>query len=308
MKKPTIELLESIRRIIYRWVNTQTPLTADVAKGDTTLYVQTTSRWSEGDELAIIDFENQIFEAKLIIAEVVNETTLELTTPIQVNNGWTVAQNAVVRKTHGGKLMEGIYIGDPAVIPQYPAISIMGNSKSSNWEALQLTKENFKVQISTFVKSSSNEESYRQLLSLTDTIERGLKNNFYPLVGPFNSTEIIAPIIAGDTFIKVADTSVFDPTKTRHLLLDSLHRSEEAAVKCVTDETTLELYAPFMNDYTLDELPRAIAMTRFFYNSWPADINYGFVHRGSLLHASTIDYFAWEAEIQEAGGWIDPQM
>jgi len=306
MNRPTIELLESVRRIIARWVNTQTPLTADVAQGGTTLSVQTTSRWEAGDELAIIDWERSIFEPKLIVSEVVDNTTLELSTPIMVNNGWTVSQNAVIRKTFDGKIMEGIYIGDPAVIAHYPAISIMENTKSSNWEAISLTKEDHKIQISAFIKASTNEASYRQLLRLTDTIERGLKNNFYPLVGPFDTIEVTAPIVAGDRFIKVADTSLLEPS--RHILLDSLHRSEESAVKCVVDATTIEIHAPFSNSYPLIDLPTIIKMTRFFYNSWPSSINYGLVHKGSLLHASTIDYFAWEAEVQEDGGWIDPQM
>jgi len=305
-KKPTIELLESIRRIVYRWVNTQTPLTADVAAGATVLYVESTKRWAKGDQLAIIDYEREVHEPFLVVDEVVDDTTLTLSTPIRVNAGWTVANNSVIRKTHNGKLMEGIYIGDPAVIPQYPAITIMEQSRSSNFEALNLTKENHSIQIASFTQATNNEDSYRFLLSITDNIERGLKNNFYPFVGSYDQTQITADIAAGDRVIKVDDSSIFEPG--RHVLLDSLHRSEESSVKCIVDATTIELHAPFMNAYTSGSSLQLIAMTRFFYNSWPADIDYGFIHKGSLLHASTISYFAWEAEIQEAGGWLDPVL
>ena len=99
-KKPTIELLESIRRIVYRWVNTQTPLTADVAFGATTLYVESTKRWAKGDQLAIIDYEREVHEPFLVVDEVVDDTTLTLSTPIQVNAGWTVANNSVIRKSN----------------------------------------------------------------------------------------------------------------------------------------------------------------------------------------------------------------
>ena len=192
------------------------------------------------------------------------------------------------------------------MIPQYPAITIMEQSRSSNFEALNLTKENHSIQIASFTQATNNEDSYRFLLSITDNIERGLKNNFYPFVGSYEQTQITADIAAGDRVIKVADSSIFEPG--RHVLLDSLHRSEESAVKCIIDATTIELHAPFMNAYTSSSSLQLIAMTRFFYNSWPADIDYGFIHKGSLLHASTISYFAWEAEIQEQGGWLDPVL
>jgi hypothetical protein len=37
---------------------------------------------------------------------------------------------------------------------------------------------------------------------------------------------------------------------------------------------------------------------RFIFNSWPATIEYGKIHKGELLKASVIRWFAEEEEVQ----------
>jgi hypothetical protein len=37
---------------------------------------------------------------------------------------------------------------------------------------------------------------------------------------------------------------------------------------------------------------------RFIYNSWPSDIQYGLIHKGELLKAAKINWFAEEEELQ----------
>ena len=76
----------------------------------------------------------------------------------------------------------------------------------------------------------------------------------------------------------------------------------------IVDSTTLQVVVPPANPYLISENSKIIGLTRFIYNSWPADIKYGFIHKGSLLKASTISWFAKETEQQTRGGWSDPQI
>lgn len=300
------DILEGVRRVIYRWVNNPIPITADIAQGESLLSVRSTNRFLAGDEIALFDPDSRLGEPFLIVDKVIDETTLRLRTPVQSRGGFGPGQSSKAIKTWMGKFVQGMYIGDPDVIPKYPAISIMGQSKDSNWEALGLTKEDYKFQVAIYVEDNNTEDSYRQLLRLTKAVEKGLKKNIYPLIGDYFVSNVTADIAVSDEFIKVADTSDF--VVDQIIVLETIHRAEELRIKCVVDSETIQVYIPPANPYLVADDAKVIALTRFIYNSWPAHIDYGFVHKGSLLHAATISWFAWEAEPQTRGGWQDPQL
>lgn len=300
------QILESLRRVIYRWVQTSVPLTADVSTGDTQLSVTSTVRFKPGDEVALYDPDSQEGETYLYIDEIIDNTTMTLTTPILAENGYGPGQNSKVIKTWGGNFMQGIYLGDPEVIPFYPAITIMGESKDSNWEALGLTKEDYKFTISVYVEEDNTEDSYRYLLRVTKAIENGLKRNIFPLLGDYVTTSLTAPTAVNDLTITVADTSQFYVDQI--IILENIFRAEELRVKCVVDSTTIQIYTPIANIYLPADDAKIIGINRFIYNSWPKSINYGYKHKGSLLHASQITWFAWEAQPQERGGHLDPHL
>lgn len=305
-----LDVLESVRRIVYRWVNTQTPLITNANPSDDILTVESTKRWMPGDELGLIQYEGPkgtaIVQKGLFVDEVLDNNRIRLKEPVRGSMIWKVSDNSVIRKLHEGQLFEGIYIGEPDVIAKFPAVTIMGQSRSSEWLTIGSTKEDYRLQITVYVKQDSNEFAYRTLLKVTETIERGLKNNIFPLIGNFSMTPLTADYIQGDRVIKVADTSKLEVNQS--VLIENVHRSEESAVKCIVDSNTLELHTSYMNSYSTDDDTKIIGLKRFIYNSWPANINYGHIHKGSFLHAATIEWFAWEQEIQETGGWKDPQI
>lgn len=300
------QILEAVRRVVYRWVNTSAFLTEDVLTGGTIVKVRTTNRFLPGDEVSIIDPNTQDGEPGLKILKVIDRTTLELATPIQTKHGFGPGKGSMIIKTWSGNFVQGLYLGDPDVIPFFPAVSIMGESKSSNWQALGLTKEDYRFQVAVYVQDDNTEDSYRQLLRLTKAIEHGMKKNIYPLVGDYITANVTADVQVDDAFIKVADTSQM--YVDQELVLESVHLAEGLRVKCVVDSTTIQVYVPSSNQFLVSDDAKIIGLTRFIYNSWPADIKYGFIHKGSLVHGSTISWFAWEAEQQTTGGWQDTQL
>ena len=47
------EILDSVRRIIHKWVNTITPLVSDISINDKTIFVQNVRRFLPGDQIMI---------------------------------------------------------------------------------------------------------------------------------------------------------------------------------------------------------------------------------------------------------------
>lgn len=301
-----LDVLESVRRIVYRWVNTQSLLLTDANPGDNILTVESTKRWIKGDELALVQYDNNRHQPRLYVEEILDNNRIKIKNAVRGNMVWKVSDQTVIRKTFDSQFFEGIFIGDPDVIAKCPAISIMGSDKKSEWMTIGSTKEDYRLQITIYNKQESNERTYRNLLKITKAVEKGLKNNIFPLIGEVNLSNLTADYIQGDTFVKVSDSSIY--RENQSVLIENLHRSEESSIKCIVDSTTLQLHMPFSNSYSSDDESKIIGLNRFIFNSWPADINYGYIHKGSLLHASTINWFAWEQEIQETGGWKDPQL
>lgn len=299
-----IDILESVRRTVYRWVNTTSPLTADAPFNTNVLKVASTVRFRAGDEVAIHDGVNG--EPGLKIKEVVDKNTIILESPIKVITGWTKASHSMLTKTYDGQFVQAIYIGEPDVIPRYPAITILGQKRSSEWMTLETTKERYNLQIVIYAESSNHESSYRLVMQLADIIQLGLKKNIFPLVGPYSVANVTSDIDGGDRFIKVADSSVF--ACEDKILIENVYQSEELRIARIPDSTTIEVWPNIYNNYLVSDNSKIIKLNRFIYNSWPEDIDYGFQYKGSMLHAASISWFAEEQEIQTKHGWSDPQL
>ena len=297
-----IEILESVRRIVYRWVNTNIALTADAPYNSKTLKVVTSIRFKEGDEVALHNGVDG--EPNLRIAKIVDETTIELETPIKVITGWRVSNNAMLTKTYNGQFVQAIYISEPEVIPRYPAITILGKSRSSEWLSLGTTKERYELQLGIYSMADNAEESYRTVLQLSDLIQKGLKRNIYPLIGGV-STNVIADVAPLVGYIKVADSSIFRANDA--LVLENKFYAEEVRVKCIIDSTTIQIHPNNYYFYRAQDGTKLIKIDRFIFNSWPNSVEYGVRYKESLLHAATISWFAEEQETQVMHGWSDPQ-
>ncbi|MFW6172706.1 MAG: hypothetical protein ACOC5T_03075 [Elusimicrobiota bacterium] len=285
-------ILDSVRRIISHWVATQTPIAQNVSPGDTTLTVESTVRFRSGDEVILRNpFQG---ETPIYIDEVIDNTHLSIVDPIRFE--WSVSEDAVIEKTFYGNMLQGIYLGDPTVIPRYPAVTVNAEGRSSEWFTLDSTKEEYTVTITVYTMDSNQEDAYRFLLHIVDSIQKGLKKNIFPLVAPYNTTILSQDIAVDDQYIKVADTSLFQ--KNDHIILEDKWKVVENIVTDVIDDNTLKLYNPICFIFTTDHNTQIIKNTRFIWNSWPKNIKFGKIFRGTMLKAATIDWFAWEEEIE----------
>lgn len=298
------DILESLRRIISRWVETSTPLSSDASPGDTILTVNSSNRFQAGDEVML---EGPLDgEPNLVIERIIDDTHISLATPVY--NRWRVGESSILRKLINGMFVEGIYLGNPEVIPTYPAITVNALSKSSEWLTLDSTKEQFQVEVSIFVEERTHEDGYRFIMQMAKAIDDGLRRNLTPLINDYDISAIIAPIIKGDRYIKVADSSIFNTSITdtnsgfprdtdARVILEDRFESTENRIYDIIDETTVKLIIPACKDYELQYNPVAINPKRFIFNSWPKNIEYGKTSKGSLLQSAVISWFAEEERI-----------
>lgn len=302
------DVLDSIRRIISRWVVTTTPLIADAHAGDTTIRVKTTRRFAKGDEFLIKATDNaglDEVENRLVVDAVVDKNTIQLTEPLKFN--WPVSDDAAIIKTINDNFVRAVHIGEPDVLPmsELPAVTVNGVNRSSEWYTIRATKERFNIEIGVFVTDGSHEEGYRFLLRVVDVIQKGLKKNIYPLVNSYDETALTSDVAAGDCYIKVADSSIFVPGS--FIYLEDSYDNQENTVNQIIDAHTISVLQQASSDFSVSDT-KVILPHRFIYNSWPADIQFGKIHKGTLLKAAVINYFVEETEIQGDGGWQDTQL
>jgi len=293
------DILDSVRRIIHKWVNTVSPITENVSIGDSQVTVRATHRFAQGDEVMLKDAS--IYETGKIIDSVDKDSNIvTFTTPVL--NDWTVAQNTQLIKTIHEQFVQGIYIGDPEVIPRYPAITVNGISRGSEWMTLESTKERFEVEISIFVKESSHEAGYRFLLNLTDVIQLGLKRNIIPLVNDYEIVSLVDDIASGDKNITIGSTDLIENYK--RILIEDEYNSEENWIDAIYTEgnpsngVRVHLSTAVCNDFLANETS-IIVPRRFVFFAWPETVEYGKIHKGELLKAAVIRWFAQEEELQD---------
>lgn len=304
------DLLDAVRRIISRWVETTSPIEADLDVGDTVVTVASTARFQAGDEV-MIEAPTE-GEPNLVIQEIISDTQVRLASG--VSNQWVTSESPVLRKLINGMYVQGIYIGDPEVIPQYPAITVSGPTIESTPLTLDSWQEHFEVEITVYVEEATHEDGYRFMLQMLKTMREGLKKNIYPLVNDYNSTAITADIAIGDEYIRVADSSIFHTVFTDKLIeegetyplrsdvriiLEDRWKSEESRVREITEDGIIRIVPNACNTYLVSNSAIAIQPMRFIFNSWPKTTNIGKVVKGgTLLQAATINWFADEEDVR----------
>ncbi|MEQ9716112.1 MAG: hypothetical protein ABGF52_11345 [Candidatus Asgardarchaeum sp.] len=292
------EVLDSIRRIIHKWVNTTSRIQSNLSRGATVIPVRNARRFSVGDQVMLKN--NSVYETGLVILSIDLIThCITLSTPIL--NDWTTAENTVLIKTIYEQFVQGIYIGDPDVISRFPAITVNGISRGSEWFTLESTKERFQVEVNVLVQASSHEKGYRFLLNMADTIQLGLKRNIMPLVNDYDVTSLTEDVTAGDTVIRITDRSLVNNYR-RIIIEDDSESQENWVTYWYTEDddpaqTAIKLKDCVPFDFDSDDTS-VIVPKRFIYNSWPDNIQYGTIHKGELLKAAKISWFAEEEEIQ----------
>lgn len=292
------EILDSVRRIVYKWVNTSSRIQLNVTRGDTVICVQSSRRFTAGDQVMLKN--STVYETGLIVDSVDRLAGLiTLTTPVL--NNWTIAENTVLIKTINEQFVQGIYIGEPDVIPRFPAITVNGISRSSEWLTLESTKERYQIEVTIYVKGGTHEEGYRFCMAMTDEIQKGLKRNIMPLVSDYNLTSLTKDITAGDFTIFVNDRSLLE-NSTRIIIEDTYETQETWGISLYDSEEDPSQEAVRLSecaefDFSVSDTT-IIVPSRHVFNSWPDNIQYGSIHKGELLKAAKISWFAEEEELQ----------
>lgn len=290
------DVLDSVRRVIHKWVNTLTPLTENVNVGSSTLKVKSSHRFKKGDQVMIKNKE--VYETGLIIKDIIDDTTISLET--SVSNTWGAdGLNTVLIKTVNEQFVNNIYIGDPDVIARYPAITVNGTSSTSEWMTLESTKERYELEITVLVQDSTQEAGYRFLLNLVDVVQKGLKRNIVPLINDYDIISLLENVSEGDSIIKLNSLDLLD--NYRRLIIEDQYNFEETAIdRIYEDGTSVHLVTPLSNSYSSsgENAASVVIPHRFIHNSWPSSIDYGKIHKGELLKAGVIKWFAEEEEIQ----------
>ena len=66
------DLLDGLRRIIHHWVNTSSPITADVSRGDDVIEVHSSHRFLKNDQVMIWKVDEGLYETGLVIDEIID--------------------------------------------------------------------------------------------------------------------------------------------------------------------------------------------------------------------------------------------
>jgi len=292
------DVLDGVRRIVHKWVDTSSPLISDMAVGDSIVPLRASRRFQVNDQVMLRDAS--VYETGLII-ESIDDDTNEITLDSSVLNNWTVSQNAQLIKTINEQFIQGIYIGDPDVIPRYPAITVNGVSRSSEWLTIESTKERYEIEIGVFIQESTHEAGYRFLLNITDVIQKGLKRNIIPLINDYDIIPLVEDISEGDVTITIGDADKVQDYK-RIIIEDEDNFQENWILNVYASEnpsygTVVHLADPMCCGFKAGQTS-IVVPKRFIYNSWPATIEYGKIHKGELLKAAKISWFAEEEEMQ----------
>jgi len=306
-------ILDCVRQIVKNWTKTQVALTSDASPGNTTLHVVDNHRFIPGDHIILRDSTR--FEGGLIVDHLspYNDPThiyLSPATPIRFS--WTLSQNAVVERTMNDMFVKGIYIGDPEVIPDYPAITVNGTSKASEWFTLGSTKDRYEIEVSVYVLESTHEKGYRFLLQMIDLINRALQRNIFPLAQSYNVTSLQTNVDQCDMFIKANNVSYF--TTNSRIILENAHHSQEDIVMAVWPDGTgmdgkggtIQLAEGAGEDF-LESDTSLIAPQILIFNSWPTTTEYGKIHKRELLKAGVIRWFA-ETYVHQSTRRLDTHL
>ncbi|NJL70431.1 MAG: hypothetical protein HC888_01875 [Candidatus Competibacteraceae bacterium] len=308
------EILDGLQRVINRWVDTSTPITADITPGDMVINVASARRFRVGDEVMIETDINE-GEANHIVDDILSDTQIVLSTPTE--HGFIAANGVLLRKLMNGMYVQFVSTYEPEVLAQHqvPAVTINGTDDSSEWMTIDSTKERFNVDIKVFAQASNLEDANRFVRRIAKVIKDGLKHNIYLLVNDYDTTEIIADVASGDSYIKVSDSSVFesaisgtvytDPMTLEtyrlsdvRMIIEDRWKSQEVRVRKIIDANTIQILPQICEPYLITNNAIAIQPKRFIFNSWPAQVSYGKQAKsGSLYQVATIKWFCEEQEM-----------
>lgn len=300
-------LLNSLRLTIERYVVGRVSLTAHAHAGDTVLTLATTRRMQRGDSIAVLTKpaanEQSVAEIRTV-ASVPTLTTIVLDSPLTQSYP---AETSAVEKTAFGQFIDGIYVGDPARIPAFPAITIEAAGKTSASLTLQSDRREYEIEIMVYADGGDYDSGYRAMIHYAEQIEQSLFRNVIPLVAPYDLRRLTEDVSASDDLIRLSDP---DPAYFGYLpcgatvFFESTSRREPNRIRenVGNDPNVYQLVRPVGVDYSAGDA--VIRPLRGFYDSRLTSIEYGTVNKGQALKAARLRFVTVE-QVNRAP-FVDP--
>jgi hypothetical protein len=286
------ELQKAIKKVIERYIVNMTPVTSALSIGDTTIPLESSRRYSCGDLVVVYHKSamTQKGEGEVhTISDIPDNDNIIIDNALISN--YPLA-NTYVEKMVGGTFLEAIYLGDPEVIPQYPAITIDAKGKSNSWMTLESVAEEYSIDISVYVEADQFETQYELMHRYTKAIENSLFRSFYPLVQPFDQTTLVEAVEPADRIIRIADEDMLICGNSGWFWLESYDYLRANRPIESLGNGIYELTQPVSRHFDVGDL--VIRPRRHFFNTLPAQIQYGTVSKGTTLKSSKISYIAQE--------------
>lgn len=305
-----LELLEATRKVITRYIAQTVPLTLNADAGDDTIFIASTRRFNAGDKIIIRNSNAINTDAKedvefRCISRIADRNTLILSEPLVQS----YTTNYVVQKIVGGienaeDYLRAIYLGDPAVISRFPAITIDAKTKQNDRKfTLESIKQDYDIVITIYIDGQVHHESqYKLMHYYTQKIEEALLRTPYPLVGPFKTTTLAEDVNPSDDLIRVQDENFFQ-CGMGWIFLENSDILEPNRAEEHLGNGVLKLVRPMGASFYVGD--SVIHPLRHMFYFFPESISYGIVNKGTMLKAAQISLKASE-ERRIYQPYIDP--
>ena len=297
-----LEILKSIKTIIERFIVNKTPLGGPVSAGATDIPIVSTRRYCIGDPVVIWNQaspSDQPDGEVHVIANIPDNRTITIDQPLI--DGYTES-NSYVEKMIGYQFLNGVYIGEPAVIQSYPAITVNARSRSSDWLTLESTEEQFTIDITVYVLAADYEKQYEIMHAYVKAIENSLFRSFYPLVEPFRTAILTEDVAADGVIIKIDDPSFFS-CGMGWIFLESFDYLKENGIRGNLGNEAFQLNHAAGAAFSAGD--KIVSPGRHIFKTIPGLTEYGVVNKGTMLKAAKI-VFQCSEEVLRRVPYVDP--
>jgi len=297
---------KAIKKVIERFIVNMIPTTDNLSIGATTIPVESSRRYEPYNTIVIYNKPSSNVQAEGEVHKIIdipNRNSIVIDNPLVENYPLT---NTYVEKMIGYEsgnesFLEAVYIGNPAVIPRYPAITIDSSSRSSEWMTLESTSETYNLEITVYVTEADYQTQYELMHAYVKGIENALFRSFYPLVEPYDITTLAENMGEFDTQMKVTDDSVL--SCEGWIWFESYDFLRVNKIKEYLGNNVYRLAFPASRNFESGD--NVIKPRRHVYNTLPASTKYGTVNKDTILKAATISYTVQE-EVRRYTPMIDP--
>lgn len=305
MASTAFELQKAIRKIIAKFIAKIVPLTADASIGDTIITVESTRRFRCEEQIVIYNDSDDLGVCRTILS-IVSRTQIELDEALDFAFPAATSQIqkliGVDEDRSNAQFLKAIYLGDPAVIPHFPAITINVTSRSSEWLTIESTSETYEIDITIYVSGVDYEDQYEMMHAYVEAIESALFRSFYPLLNPYHLTTLTEDVEIGDTLIKVADENLLRCLGGWIWIESNDYLRHNKVIESLGNGVYRLALA---SDRDFEVGDKIIRPLKHIYDALPRATQFGTINKDGMIKAAVINYTAKE-EVRRGNQFIDP--